>query len=142
MIYTGYFSKIKDFTDQKNIVSISVSNPKWIYIDKMLKELAPTYKLLNDFRNDKITESDYVKQFNDMLNKLDAKKIYNELHALSPNPIITCHCGTKHFCHRHLVAEWLQTKLNIKIAEYKQGNISRFEGRIVPSDNSTQLKLL
>ena len=142
MLQTGYYAKIKSHTDQQNIISISVSNPKWLYVRHRYDALVPTYKLLLDFRNNKITEPQYVEQYNSMLHSLDAQKVYSDLLAFNPKPIICCHCGTKHMCHRHLVAEWLQSSLSIKIPEYKIGNLTRFHGRIVPSDPSVQLSLL
>lgn len=142
MLQTGYYAKIKSHADQKNIVSISVSTPKWLYVNHRYNYLMPKYQLLQDFRSNRITEDQYVEQYNNMLYSLDAKKVYDDLLSLTPKPIICCHCSTKHMCHRHLVAEWLQSSLSIKIPEYKVGNLTRFEGRIVPSDPSVQLKLL
>ena len=142
MIQTGYYAKIKSHTDQQNIVSISVSGPKWFYVRHRYVDLVPRYELLLNFRNNKITESQYVDQYNAMLHSLDPQKVYSDLLAFNPKPIICCHCGLKHMCHRHLVAEWLQSSLSIRIPEYKVGNLTRFDGRIVPSDTSVQLTLL
>ena len=46
-------------------------------------------------------------------------------------PVLMCHCGTKAFCHRHLVAEWLEKETGQVIEEYGIGTVQRKEGRIV-----------
>lgn len=142
MLQTGYYAKIKSHADQQNIVSISVSTPKWLYVAHRYQSLMPKYQLLQNFRNNRITEQQYVEQYNAMLYALDPQQVYDDLHKLTQKPIICCHCSTKHMCHRHLVADWLQSSLSIKIPEYKVGNLTRFDGRIVPSDPSVQLNLL
>ena len=46
--------------------------------------------------------------------------------------------GTKKkFCHRHLVANWLQNNLNLDIEEYKVGKVSRKNGYMKKIENPT-----
>ena len=46
--------------------------------------------------------------------------------------------GTKNkFCHRHLVADWLQNKLNFELQEYKIGKVSRQNGYMKKTENPT-----
>ena len=43
----------------------------------------------------------------------------------------------KKFCHRHLVAEWLENELGIIIEEYKVGNGNRSKGYMKKNINPT-----
>jgi uncharacterized protein YeaO (DUF488 family) len=139
-IKTSYFSNVKG-SDVQNIVSISLGNPKWLNIVNRHSALAPTYVLLKSFQADKINESEYVRQFNKMLSKLNAQDVYSQLLAMTPEPILCCHCSTQHFCHRHLVAEWLCSELGIDIQEHKVGRVNRLQGRIISSAEPQQISL-
>ena len=85
-----------------------------------MKELAPSWDLLNKFRQELITEEDYVRIYNEQLSKLNAKVIYSRLMQMTggKEPILMCHCGKEYFCHRHLVAEWFKKELGISVTEY------------------------
>ena len=41
------------------------------------------------------------------------------------------------FCHRHLVAEWLENELGIIIEEYKVGKVVRSKGYMKKNINPT-----
>ena len=43
----------------------------------------------------------------------------------------------KKFCHRHLVAEWLQIEHNIEIEEYRVGKVFRNRGYMKKIENPT-----
>lgn len=138
---TSYYNKLTTPYEQDRIISISVGDPKWLTITKKHKMLMPSYVLLKNFRDSKISEQQYIHEFMQMLQKNNPQKIYDELHAMHNNPILCCHCGTKHFCHRHLVATWFESNLSIKIPEYQLGNVSRHLGRIVPTQKISQSTL-
>lgn len=139
---TGYFRKIVSIDDQRNIVSISLGQPKWAYVPHKYKSLAPAYILLRDFQAEKVSEAEYVERYSSYLHKhLSAEKVYEEILGLTDNPILCCHCAPKHFCHRHLAAEWLETSLGILLPEYKSEKTDRLNGRIVTLDQSNQTTL-
>jgi len=48
------------------------------------------------------------------LDVLDAKKVYEEL---GEDSILLCWEKSGDFCHRRLVAEWLEKELNVKVNE-------------------------
>lgn len=129
---TGYFYKLKQ-NKIDGAVSIAVGKPRYIKVNHELKTLAPTWKLLNGFRKDEITEEEYVVQFNAMLEKLNVNDVVDELHHLTggEEPVMMCHCATKHFCHRHLVAEWIERKTGEAVEEFDMGFVQRVNGRIV-----------
>ena len=41
------------------------------------------------------------------------------------------HSPKTKFCHRHLVADWLEEKLNIKIEEFGKPNFKRKNGYLI-----------
>ena len=43
----------------------------------------------------------------------------------------------KKFCHRHIVAEWLENELGIVIEEYKEGRVIRSNGYMKKNTNPT-----
>lgn len=117
---TGSFALLRNEGLTPNAVSIALGKSKYYEVYHYYKKLAPSWSLLCDFRDDKITEEEYVAIYNKQLQKLDAKKVYEELLELTcgNEPILMCHCGKQYFCHRHLVAEWLEKELGIKVEEY------------------------
>jgi hypothetical protein len=42
-----------------------------------------------------------------------------------------CHCAKTKFCHRHLVADWLEKELKINIMEYNVSNYRRNKGYLI-----------
>ena len=42
-----------------------------------------------------------------------------------------CHCGKTKFCHRHLLADWLETQLGIRIEEFDSPDHIRKEGYLI-----------
>lgn len=127
---TSYYAKVAK-RDLPRVVSISVGNPKWLAVQHFAPHLAPTYTLLSAFRASKITEAQYIHGFSQLLNVLDPQDTYDQLLRLHPNPILCCHCQHKHFCHRHLVAEWFNIHLGVRIPEYGFGDVNRRSGYII-----------
>lgn len=109
MIYTSYFAKLPHLP--KNIVPISICGkaPEW-YDGIQYKVLAPKYEFFQEWK--KTRDNDYyIKHFNEeVLSKLNAKKVVEKLYALSSKRDIALICYEKpgDFCHRNLVAEWLR----------------------------------
>lgn len=77
-------------------------------------ELAPTESIMNSYKGKKIGWQEYEKQFNNLLaERKVASAMKNEL---SDGDCFLCSEEKPNFCHRRLVAEYLQKKLgNITI---------------------------
>jgi len=107
---TSYFSKS---SKNPNAVSIARSSPVW-YTGQEYKKLAPSYNLLMKYKNDGDQEY-YIKKYNEeVLDKLNPSEVFKELGS---EAILLCWEGPKKFCHRHLVANWFENKLGIKLQE-------------------------
>lgn len=58
----------------------------------------------------------FTKRFcEDVLSKLDAQEVFNKL---GERAIMICYEKPGEFCHRRLVARWLETELGILVPEY------------------------
>jgi uncharacterized protein YeaO (DUF488 family) len=106
---TSYYAKYKG----DNAVSISLSTPKW-YQCKEYKKLAPTWELIKKYKSDRDEEYYIEHYYKNILNFLDAKKVYEEL---GENAVLLCWEKSGDFCHRRIVAEWLEKELKIEIKE-------------------------
>jgi hypothetical protein len=83
----------------------------------------------------KMKRVDYDFHFNLILEKLDPEKVYADLIALGgPDPILLCWERANTWCHRRLVAEWLEQALGTEITEY---GFDRSD--VIPYDKSTSV---
>lgn len=106
-IYTSYFANLKNIPD--NIIPISVCrrSPKG-YSGLEYKILAPSSVLLSEWHRNH-NEDDYRFNFAKQLASLDASKILDVLNYMSNGHdiVLVCYEGPSKFCHRHLIAKWL-----------------------------------
>ena len=133
MIYTSYFAKLKSFPD--NIIPISICGkaPDW-YKGLQYKKLAPKYDFFMKWKENHDNDY-YIKCFNEqVLDKLNAEQIVKELYKLISNIVLNpklfsdkslipdialiCYEKPSDFCHRHLVADWLN-KNGIECKEWQ-----------------------
>jgi len=106
---TSYFSSKLWQWHGKNAVAISQGIPEW-YKGRVYKDLAPSWNLV------KIKDAEeYTRRYKEeVLNRLDPKKVYKDL---GDDAILLCWEKPGEFCHRRLVAEWLEETLGIKVPE-------------------------
>ena len=77
--------------------------------------LAPKIGFFMDWKNGKIGDDGYVKEFiRQVLLPLDPKAVFEDLCALYPGVpdgkiVLMCYEAPGKFCHRHLVASWFRT---------------------------------
>ena len=133
MIYTSYFAKIKDLPQHIIPISIAGRAPEW-YGGPQYKKLAPKYEFFIKWKETRDNDY-YIKCFNEqVLDKLNPEEVVKELDNILLNitttidynsdliqvPKIALICYEKplDFCHRHLVADWLN-KNGFKCEEYK-----------------------
>lgn len=105
---TSYFSKYK----KVNGVSIAVGAPNW-FKGEIYPDLFPTWELVNNY---KVTgdEEVYTKAYHEkILSKLNPEKVYDDLQG----KVVLCWEGKGKFCHRRIVAKWLEDNLGVEIEE-------------------------
>jgi len=107
MVYTSYLGNLKKIPEDYKKISIMRYTPKWAnsYIDDIDLGLAPSEKLLYDYKNGKLTTEEYTSIFKkEVLDKIDSKKLYRKYN----NKVLLCSCKPGTFCHRHLIANKLR----------------------------------
>jgi hypothetical protein len=100
-------------------VSISGWPPPW-YNGRQYKVLAPKRWFFDDYKRTGDSNI-YTKHFYEqVLAKLDPQKVFE---ILGQDSILLCYEKPGAFCHRRLVARWLETKLGISVPEYNPNSI-------------------
>lgn len=107
---TSYFARYK----KENAVSIALSTPDW-FQERRYEKLAPKPWFLAKYKEDGDVEYYKEHYYKEVLSKLNAKEVYAEL---GEDAVLLCWETPEEFCHRHLVAEWLERELGIKVVEY------------------------
>lgn len=113
MIYTSYFAKLKSLPN--NIVPISICGkaPDW-YTGSQYKKFAPKYDFFMEWKKNHDNKY-YIKCFNEqVLSKLNATDVILDLSRIcygfnvgECDICLICYEKPTDFCHRHLVADWL-----------------------------------
>lgn len=112
-IYTGYFARQKQYKEA-GLTLISIARSARYFSGLSYKDLAPTWEMIND------PEEIYIPKYRAILSKLDPYNVISNLKGISGNNdvILLCHEKIGSFCHRNLVAQWLNEKLNIEVKEF------------------------
>lgn len=103
MILTSYYANYRNFTEGYKRVSISLYSP-FNAVDSFASELIPTSSILADYKNKKINDEEYIDRYTkEVLSKLNPKDIAIKY----DNSIFLCYEKKGAFCHRNIVAAWL-----------------------------------
>jgi len=129
-MHTSYFWRFYR-SRSKRLVSIAWKTPEW-FQGRHYPALAPREDMLH------LGEEEYRREYQAILDKLDPRQVYADL---GPNAVLLCWERPGEFCHRRLVAEWLEKNLGVKVPELpanyhpKQKDLFQLEGQ-----NETQKK--
>lgn len=121
-MYIGYFAKLKKYQEAGLVpVSIALKSPDW-YHGLEYKRLAPNWDILSAWKSGehKGDIDYYTKHFEELLDTLRPEDVIIELKqfGLLQNIILLCYEKPEDFCHRHLVANWLNEN-GLYVTEYK-----------------------
>ena len=108
---TSYYAKN---ANHPNAVSIAGRAPDW-YKGKEYKKLAPKYWFFQKYKEDGDDEFYFEAYHDEVLLELDPQEVYDELGG--DDAVMLCWESSEKFCHRHIVANWLEDALGIKIGE-------------------------
>ena len=106
MTYTSYFANLRNIPSDIVPISICGKAPDW-YSGLQYKKLAPKwlfFKVYKETRNEEYYVKHYYKE---VLNKLSAMDVVSDLYCKSAGRDLVCYEKLSDFCHRHLVADWL-----------------------------------
>ena len=109
MIYTSYFANRYKFPQNAKIISIARYAP--IYFKGTCWDvLAPSKELLYQYKYSGIDEEEYTNQYLKELQQRNKEAVRQALWQLEDqygNVILCCYEKKNNFCHRHILAEWL-----------------------------------
>lgn len=132
-IYTSYFGNKKKLEELGIMpISICLYPPKW-FNGIRIKSVAPTSSIL--FAKNQTTER-YVERFKDeVLSKVNPHQLFENLKSICGGKDVALCCFEKpeEFCHRHIVAEWLNKSLGIDVEEFDP-NVKEEEKTVVQYD--------
>ena len=120
MIYTGYYAKIKEY-EQNGLITVGISGkiPDG-FSGIRYQKLAPKYDWWHEWHDKKLSNEWFKEKFYEtVLNQLDSASVVKELQDLGENIVLLCYETPEKFCHRHLVAEWLNKKQKLNICEFE-----------------------
>ena len=128
MIYTGYYSKIKEYTDSGlTLLSISRTKPEFAKSCIDIPQLFPSDKILWDHKKGKIDDMEYTSKYLDQLNELGVDRIIKMIQIFGDNVVLLCWESPEKFCHRHILADYINKNSNINVEEFgKEKEISLF----------------
>ena len=133
-IYTSYFSNAKKLAEVGiEVIGIALYPPKW-FTGLSMKSLAPTYSIFK-FSD---TQEEYVSRFKaEVLSRLNPKEVVATINNFSRGKDVALCCFEKpnEFCHRHLVADWLNSTLGLNVEEFNSG--PKRESKAPPVDTPT-----
>ena len=113
-MFTGYFAKLKEYK-QAGLTPIYISGkaPDW-YDGLEYKKLAPRWAFFQEWKygSHKGDNDYYISQFDEqVLKQLTVESVLEDIANLSGGDldkvILLCYEKPADFCHRHLVADWI-----------------------------------
>ena len=107
-IYTSYFGNMRNIPAGIVPIAICAKAPA-AYTGRQYKTLAPKYDCLMQYKQNH-NEEEYVQKYNSqVLSRLSPAEVVRQLELLSGGKDVVMLCYEKRgdFCHRHLVAQWL-----------------------------------
>ena len=108
MIYTTYFANLRNLP--KNITPISIcAKPPVSWTGLEYRALAPSYSCFRELKETGDVSTFTCRYYNETLYPKDARSVVRNLCELAENEDIAlvCYEGRDKFCHRHIVAHWL-----------------------------------
>ena len=128
MIYTGYYSKIKEYVDSGlTLLSISRTKPEFAKSCIDIPQLFPSDKILWDHKKGKIDEMEYTSKYLYQLNELGVDRIIKMIQIFGDNVVLLCWESPEKFCHRHILADYINKNSGVVVEEFgKENEIALF----------------
>ena len=124
MIYTGYFACTKLYLSRgMKTVSIAGKAPSF-YNGPQFKGFAPDYRMYMDWKKGVIDDFEYTRQFTEKLNQLDKEAVKRFLTSFDTDIVLMCYEKPGSFCHRHVVADWIENNLHLRVEEYNKDRMN------------------
>ncbi len=116
---TSYFAH-KEAISNPDSVAICRGVPSW-FKGRIYSPLAPSWELLQQGKRSKIPPHVCaLEYYKEVLSLLNPSQVYKDL---GENAILLCWEKPGDFCHRRIVAVWLEKKLNVRVHELDYENL-------------------
>ena len=122
-IATGYFARARQYADMGYaLVSIAKTAP-WFLAKELNLYSCEALNPTDDILALKDKPDEYEKRYRkEILSKIKATAIYHHLHLiahqeLTDKVVLMCYESVGKFCHRHIVAKWLEEKTGSSVKE-------------------------
>ena len=122
-IYTGYYANLRKYlAGGCAAIGISVGTPSYLKgnpVVSYMRWLGPTYDML-----DIEDEAEYTRQYRErILAKLDYRRQIAKFHEIASaqdksKVVLLCYEKPPKFCHRSLLAEWINSHHEFSVGEY------------------------
>lgn len=106
-VCTSHFKAIKQMPSDWRPVAICCGVPRW-YRKGRYSDLAPRRDML------KLAREEFDARFLEMLEALDINQV---LHELREKAMLLCWEGPNIWCHRRMVAEWIERESGLVVPE-------------------------
>ena len=108
MIYTSYFAKLKKFPENFQPIAICQFPPKW-YTGPSIKIFSPNQDILLRYKGGQLNEEEYTKLYQQQLSNINISYYIEKIFSIckKKTPIFLCYEKSKDFCHRHILADYL-----------------------------------
>lgn len=125
-VYTSYFANIRNIPSDFSLFSIAGKTPDG-FPGKKLQQLAPKYQWWKEWKNrflDRLDSKESIEfyskmYFDTVLSNIDVDKLRSVFSESGKTPCLFCYERPEKFCHRHLLADYLN-KNGFTVKEYKK----------------------
>lgn len=122
-IYTGYYAKTKKY-EEDGLCTVGVSGKRPDFFKGIAwKDVAPRWEHYSKWKSGEIGNDEYIELYTQMLDNLskeDVSQFLKKLEEEYEDIILLCYEKPGSFCHRHALADWLESKMGTKpIKEYE-----------------------
>ena len=120
-IYTSYFANLKNL-EKDDIVPIGICcyPPKW-FKGPNLRAITPSPDILEKCKS---SHAEYEKRYRTEVLSLfkDANILLERISFISggKDAALCCYEKPSDFCHRHILAKWLEEQTGIKVEEFEK----------------------
>jgi uncharacterized protein (DUF488 family) len=112
-IFTGNFANVKKY-EARGLYPVSIALSARYFSGDKFPQLAPAYSFMKE------EEKEYTKQYKSVvLSRITPQFVFNILlqKGGGRDVVLLCHEKQGEFCHRRLVAQWLEENLSIQVPE-------------------------
>ena len=123
-IFTSNYAR---HAQNPNAFAISRKAPDW-YHGEEIQSLAPSWDIIMPYRDGRLGREGYKTQYIELLKsrKLTAKGI---VESIPDGAILLCYEAQNEFCHRRVLADWIEKETGFVIPEWQNEKEKKKQGQ-------------